>query len=65
MMDELLELVDRVLLPYRECDGHNFDHGIPVDCPMEPVCNINGQDFCVKHMDQAWEPEDEQARRLR
>lgn len=54
LLGSLEDLVERVLLKYRFCDGHDFDHGIPVDCPLTPIVNINGQDFCARHQSQAW-----------
>lgn len=48
LVEEILDTVDRVLLPYRECDGKTFHMGEFWDCPNKPVRTINGQDFCER-----------------
>lgn len=64
-IEGLLDVVDRILLPYSECDGHDFYMSEPFPCQNRPTVEISGQHFCVKHMSQAWEPEVDHETRLR
>lgn len=48
-IDNLIDTVDNVLLPYRECDGQEFYMGDAWDCPNKPVREVGGQDFCERH----------------
>lgn len=65
LLEGLIDLVDGILLPHRDCDGHDFHMGESFRCPMPPVRNIGGQDFCAKHANQAWESQTDLETRLR
>lgn len=54
IFEDLTDLVERVLLKHRSCDGHDFHMGEAFPCPLTPIVNINGQDFCARHQSQAW-----------
>lgn len=49
LIEELIDTVDRHLLPHLPCDAEEFYMGDAFACPNKAFREVGGQGFCERH----------------